>query len=107
MPIQKQICSLAEAARKCLADLKSIQSGEFDMVRWMRYMSFESKITEVERALESYNAKLQEAENARKVFETKQFELEEIARQFLPESDPAQAVAPVSEPGRPTLQKVK
>jgi hypothetical protein len=54
-------------------------------------MSFESKITEVERALESYNTKLQEAENARKVFETKQLELEEIARQFLPEANGAPA----------------
>jgi hypothetical protein len=56
----------------------------------------------VERALESYNAKLQEAENARKVFETKQLELEEIARQFLPESNAAQAAA-----AQPGLQKVK
>jgi hypothetical protein len=107
MAIQKQICALAEAARKCLADLKAVQSGEFDMIRWMRYMSFESKITEVERALESYNTKLQEAENARKVFETKQLELEDIARQFLPEANAAQAATAEREQAKATLQKVK
>ncbi len=104
MAIQKQICALAEAARKCLADLKAVQSGEFDMIRWMRYMSFESKITEVERALESYNTKLQEAENARKVFETKQLELEDIARQFLPEANATQAER---EGAKANAQKVK
>lgn len=93
MSIQKQICSFAEAARKSLADLKSVQSGEFDMVRWIRYMAFESKITEVERALESYNARLQETENARKVFDAKQLELEELARQVLPELTPSPMAA--------------
>ena len=107
MPIQKQICSLAETARKCLSDLKSVKGSEFDMIRWMSYMSFESKITEVERALESYNAKLQEAENARRVFENKQIELEELARQFLPATDPDQTAAPAAETIKPQLQKVR
>jgi len=107
MAIQKQVSSLAETARKCLADLKAVQGGEFDMVRWMRYMSFESKITEVERALESYNTKLQEAENARKVFEAKQLELEEIARQFLPRLDETQAATSKSQPENIATQKVK
>lgn len=77
------------------------------MIRWMSYMSFESKITEVERALESYNAKLQEAENARRVFENKQTELEELARQFLPAADPAQTPTLAAETVKPQLQKVR
>lgn len=97
---------LAETSRKCLTDLKSVKGSEFDMIRWMSYMSFESKIMEVERALEAYNAKLQEAENARRVFENKQLELEELAQQFMPESE-QEEVSPKRETSRPQLQKVK
>ncbi len=99
MSLQKQNCSLAEKARTCMADIKAVTRGEFDMIRWMNHVAFEAKITEVERALDVYNTRLQEADNARKVFESKQRELEELAQQFLP-----QIVLPMLEEETPVAE---
>jgi len=82
MAFRKKTSPIAEAARRRLSGLKTIDIG-LDFGGGLSNAGLETKLAELDAKLEYYNGKLSEADEARYEFEVKEKEVQDFFKRML------------------------